>query len=442
MLALLRQHLTTAEYHALQVLLADAPGLYALTQLKREPRDFRYQEIQRELRRREQLHALYAVAQRVLPALAISNESITYYASLVSYYSVYKLKRMKTGPVVLYLLCFIYHRYQRLHDHLFHSLLSHVRQYPDEAKEAAEARVVAYRLAGNQTLHKAGQVLKLFTDSRIAAQTPFGDVQAQAFVILPRPQLEFVADHIATDAHFDETAFQWEHIDVLAPQFKRHLRPILLAVDFGMSASHAPLRAAVQFPKNTFRKGQTLGHVPLSRMPQSVIPETSKRYRLRLDAQGQRQLLPNRYEFLLYRRLRNGLESGDVFCRESVRFRSFEDDLLTDHQWQQKEQLLIDTDLPLLRQSVSEHLAALEHRWETRLAEVSQRIASGENASVQFPSRNTQGRWTLQYPQSSEPVNPPFFEALRQVDISQVLAPSSISSLPSWRHLSMSKGVM
>lgn len=35
--------------------------------------------------------------------LTISNESITYYASLVSYYSVYKLKRMKTGPVALYL---------------------------------------------------------------------------------------------------------------------------------------------------------------------------------------------------------------------------------------------------------------------------------------------------------------------------------------------------
>jgi TnpA family transposase len=419
---LLRQHLIAADHQRLQCLLADAPGLYAITQLKREPRDFRYQEIQRELRRREQLHALYAVAQRVLPALAISNESITYYASLVSYYSVYKLKRMKTGPVALYLLCFIYHRYQRLHDHLFHSLLYHVRQYTDEAKEAAEARVAAYRLEGNQNLHKAGQVLKLFTDNRIAAQTPFGAVQAQAFAILPRPQLEFVADHIATDAHFDETAFQWEHIDVLAPQFKRHLRPIMLAVDFGMSASHAPLRAAVQFLKNTFRKGQTFGHVPLARVPLSVIPETSKRYLYRQDTQGQRWLLPNRYEFLIYRLLRNGLESGDVFCRESVRFRSFEDDLLTDHQWQQKEHLLIDTDLPLLRQPVAEHLAALEHRLETRLAEVNQRIASGENSAFQLNRRNPQGRWTLQYPQSSEPVNHPFFDALHQVDISQVLA--------------------
>jgi Tn3 transposase DDE domain len=417
-----RQHLTSADRHALQLLLEDAPGLYAITQLKREPRDFRYQEMQRELHRRDQLHALYAVAQRILPALAISNESVTYYASLVSYYSVYKLKRMKEGPVALYLLCFVYHRYQRLHDHLFHSLLHHVRRYTDEAKDAAEARVYAYRIEGNQNLHKAGQVLKLFTDDRIEALTPFQEVQAKAFGILPRPKLDFVADHITTDARFDETAFQWEHIDVLAPQFKRRLRPLLLAIDFGMSASHVPLRVAVQFLKATFRKGQALGHVPSARVPLHFVPESSKRYLYGQNSQGQRQLLPNRYEFLVSRLLRNGLESGDVFCRESVRFRSFEDDLLDDHQWQQKEQLLIETGLSLLRQPIQEHLAALEHQLETRLAEVNQRIASGENAYVQLNSRNPQGRWTLQYPQNSEPLNPPFFDALRQVDISQVLA--------------------
>lgn len=420
--ALLQQHLTTADHQALQVLLADAPGLYALTQLKQDPRDFRYQDIQRELRRRAQLQALYAVAQRLLPALAISNESVSYYASLVSYYSVYKLKRFKTGPVALYLLCFVSHRYQRLHDHLFNSLLHHVRRYTDEAKEAAEARVAAYRLEGNQNLHKAGQVLKLFTDSHIAAHTPFAEVQATAFDILPRPQLDFIAEHIATDARFDETAFHWEHIDVLAPQFKRHLRPLLLAVDFGISASHTPLREAVEFLQATFRKGQTLGHVPLARVPLHFIPEATKRYLYSQHSHNDRQLLPNRYEFLVYRLLRNGLESGDVFCRESVCFRSFEDDLLDDQRWQQKEQLVLDSGLSLLRQPIQEHLAALELRLETRLAEVNQRIASGENSSVQLNSRNPQGRWTLQYPQSEEPTNHPFFNALRQVDISQVLA--------------------
>jgi hypothetical protein len=33
--------------------------------------------------------------------------------------------------------------------------------------------VYASRIEGNENLHRAWQVLKLFTDARIAAQTPF-----------------------------------------------------------------------------------------------------------------------------------------------------------------------------------------------------------------------------------------------------------------------------
>ena len=75
-------------------------------------------EIKREIQRGTQMAPLYTLAQRVLPALEISNESITYYASLVNYYSVYKLKRLPVWTAYLYLLCFVVHRYQRLHDHL------------------------------------------------------------------------------------------------------------------------------------------------------------------------------------------------------------------------------------------------------------------------------------------------------------------------------------
>ena len=75
-------------------------------------------------------------------------------------------------------------------------------------------------------------MLHLFTDDQIADATPFQEVRTHAFGILPRDQLAGIADHLAGTTHFDETAFQWDHIDTLAPQFKRHLRPVLLAVQF------------------------------------------------------------------------------------------------------------------------------------------------------------------------------------------------------------------
>src|SRR5215470_4122502 len=136
-----RTQLQPVDITALQRLLDDAPSLYALTQLKHEPRDVSLSEIKREIQRGTQMAPLYTLAQRVLPDLEISNESITYYASLVHYYSVYKLKRLPVWTTYLYLLCFVIHRYQRLHDHLITSLLSHVRQYMEAAKAAAKERV-------------------------------------------------------------------------------------------------------------------------------------------------------------------------------------------------------------------------------------------------------------------------------------------------------------
>jgi TnpA family transposase len=418
---LVQQHLAPADITALQRLLDETPGLYEVTQLRREPKDFSAGEIKREIQRGRQLRDLYPRAQMLLPLLHISNEDIKYYASLVNYYSVYKLKRFDQWIVYLYLLCFVSHRYQRLHDHLINSLLHHVRRYADEAKEAAQERVVHYRLEGNANLPKAGQVLKLFTDDRIAAQTPFQEVQAQAFRILARPALDVVADHIATNARFDEHALQWAHVDTLAPQFKRHLRPIVLAVDFAAASARNTLIDAVRFLKTTFQKGRTLSQYPAEALPVRWIPETVKRYLYVSETQEPRRLLLDRYEFLIYRLLRNGLEAGDIFCRDSVRFRSFEDDLLDDQQWQEKETLMAAASLPLLTQPIQEHLAALEQQLEDRLTVVNQRITAGDNTHVQITKRTPKVRWTLQYPRSPDPANHPLFDTLTQVDISRVL---------------------
>ncbi len=135
--------------------------------------------------------------------------------ALVTYYSVFRLRQLDEQMVYLYLLCFVYHRYQKLHDNLINCLIYDVRQYLDEAKNTAKERVYECLTEGNENLQKAGQVLKLFTNESIEKDTPFHQVQAKAFSILERQKLDFIADHITRNAQFDETAFQWEHVDKL-----------------------------------------------------------------------------------------------------------------------------------------------------------------------------------------------------------------------------------
>jgi TnpA family transposase len=421
LVALMRDHLTPPDIEALRRLLADSPGLYEITQLKHEPRDFSAGEIKREIRRGDQIQLLYRRAEQLLPVFEISNESVKYYASLVSYYSVYKLKRLNKWVVYLYLVCFIYHRYQRLNDNLLNSLLYNVRRFGDEAKAAAKDKVYACYVESNRNLKRAGQVLKLFADDSIAADTPFQDVQATAFTILERQELTLVADQIATNARFDETAFQWEHVDELARQFKRHLRPIVLAVDFGSSKARDPLIDAVDFLKAAFQKGRALGQYSPTAIPVRLIPKGMKRYLYAQTTGEPSRLLVDRYEFFVYRLIRNGLEAGDIFCRDSVRFRSFEDDLLDDQRWRQKDKLIADAGLTILQQPIRAHLAELEEELEARIVSVNQRIASGKNEHLQLTHRGPHRRWTLQYPRGSEPINHPFFDALKQVDIGSVL---------------------
>ena len=415
--ALVLTALTPPERDQLDRLLEDTPGLSEVTQLRREPRDFSAQEIKREKQRGEQLRPLYPLAQRLLPQLAISHESVKYYASLVGYYSVYKLKRFPVATTYIYLICFVYHRYQRLHDNLISCLLHHVRRHTESAKEAAKDRVYVCRTESNENLDKAGQVLKLFTDDRMAPSTLFRDVQAQAFTILDRQQIDFMATHITQHARFDEAAFQWEHLDEVAQQFKRQLRPLLLSVDWTAVSGYAPLLEAVHFLQSAFHKGRPLSQYALSTFPQRFIPNSAKGYVYGAD----QRLWPDRYEFLIYRCLRNGLEAGDIFCRDSVRFRSLEDDLLDDQQWQAKDTLIEETGLATLNQPIRDHLADLEQRLEARLVAVNERIASGENEHFETTRRGNQVRWTLRYPRRSESVNHPFFDDLKQVDIGSVL---------------------
>ena len=403
---------------ALNRLLEDTQGLYEITLLKRDPRDFSNHEIRREVERGEQMRNLYLLSQRLLPYLNISRENIKYYASLVDYYSVYKLRQLSEQVVYVYLLCFIQHRYQKLHDNLIQSLMHHVRRHGDDARAAAKEQVYDFRIAANADLPKVGGILRLFTDDSVLGTAPFREVRRKAFAMLGKARLGSMAEYLTTTARFDETAFQWEHIDDAAQRFKLALRPALQGIEFSASTADDPLIEAVQFVKEASRSGKAITACREQDIPVRWVPEKARRYLYERDENNRKRLLADRYEFLLYRHLHHGMEAGDIFCRDSIRFRSLEDDLIDHKQWRNKDKLIADAGLDILRQPVEKHLDELKDQLETRIAEVNRRIATGENEHFK-PNGN--GRWTLQYPGEGEAANHPFFDRLPQADISSVL---------------------
>lgn len=78
--------------------------MYRISLLKHEPKDFSYSELRQEVGRRKFFQPLYEFGQSFLSTTGLSNESVKYYALLVPFYSVYKLRRMAEATTRLYLL--------------------------------------------------------------------------------------------------------------------------------------------------------------------------------------------------------------------------------------------------------------------------------------------------------------------------------------------------
>lgn len=412
-----RLRLRPTDVRALRELLANPVGLYEITRLKRSPRDFGFREMKREIARGEQIRALYHRAEQLIPLLEISNEGIKYYASLVGYYSVFRLRQLDEHLVYIYLLCFVFHRFQRFQDNLIGYFIHQVRSYVDEAREAAKDAVAAYRLERNRNMQRAGQVLQLFTDDTIPAETPFGKVQAWAFNLLERSKLDRIAQDMVANVRLDEQEIQWLYLESKAQEFKRRLRRVVRTVPFATAIANDPLVEALDFLKQAFLERRALWHYPLEEIPVRIIPDNLRRHLYKVGDDGGRQLRHDRYEFLVYRSLRNRIEAGDAFCHASIRYRSLEDDLLSDEQWQKKEILIAESGLPLLQQPIQEQLAELREMLESRLVAVNARIAEGRNEYFAIKSRGKQRRWTLSYPKTKTPVNHPFFEMLPLIDI-------------------------
>ena len=151
----------------LTALLQADSGLFRVSALKHEAKDFSYKELRQEVARRQFFQPLHEFAQQFLTTAGISNESGKYYASLVKFYTTYKLQRMKKETAQLYLLFFAFHRFRQINDNLIEALIHWVDQYEKQAKRAAEEAMNNAVASASKNLQAAGHVLSLFTDDQI-----------------------------------------------------------------------------------------------------------------------------------------------------------------------------------------------------------------------------------------------------------------------------------
>ena len=174
---------------ALRNLLVREDTLSELAALKQDAKNFRYRMMAAERHKRVMLAPMHHTAKKLLPLLGISQQNIDYYASLVHYYTIFDLRRMKPGQCHLYLLCYAWQRYRQLSDNLVEAFDHHLRQIQQDTKEDSETAYAKATAERQQEAPQVGRVLLLYVDEAVDDATPFGAVRKQAFTILPREAL-------------------------------------------------------------------------------------------------------------------------------------------------------------------------------------------------------------------------------------------------------------
>lgn len=418
----LARALTSELKDQLEALLQADQGMYRVSVLKQEPKDFSYQQLRQEVERRKSFQPLYMFAQTFLSTAGLSNENVKYYASLVRFYTVYKLQRMPAVTTHLYLLCFAHRRFRQINDNLIEAFIHLVNQYEEQAKLAAADEAHRALIKASERLTGAGRVLELFLDDSIPGDTPFSSIKERAFSMLESASFPLVSAYMR-NVEFDKAGFEWAHYATLSSTFKRNLRHLFVDLTFTCRVNEAPLLDAICFLQEVLRQGKGPRQVKPSAFPMAVIPKRLQRYLL-MPSEGtgrQKQLDVDRYEFLVYRLLRNALEAGDIYVQDSTEFRRFEDDLISDERWQNKDVVLREVGAPILLAPIHETLAAFSKTLEASFKRVNERIEQGDNLHFKVRGAGEKRRWSLIYPAGEELVNSSFYGQLPGIGIADLL---------------------
>jgi TnpA family transposase len=407
--SIIAQHIPQHIDKSLKRLLKNDEQMYGVTILKKDAKGFNPTEVMREIDKKCASNKLYNFAKKVIPKLKISSRNVSYYASLVDYYTVDRLNELSYESVRIYLLCYVFYRFQKINDNLINSFVYYVNNYKKQAKDAAKEMVYKQKIEINSCIKDIGKIFHLFVDESIPESTPFGDIKPKAFAIVPKEQFSLLINHFR-GKEMDEDKFTWEHYSVLSKRITRNIRPLARTIDFESEDPQDPLIKALDFLKEAFTKGTPLTKIKSEDFPTDFIPLPLKPY-----LYEKKKLNVPQYEFLVYDQLEQQLNSGKIFINNSVSFKSLKKDLGDE---KRNGKLLKTINNPVLTTPIKFQLDTLKKELDPLILEVNQNIKSGENKSIKIKKNGT---WTLPYKKQDNEVNNPFYEQFQQVSLISVL---------------------
>ena len=403
---------------------------YEINFIKKSPKDFSFKEIKQEIKRGNKIREIYPLIKNIASLFLISNECLKYYASLVDFYSTYRLSELNKEFVRVYLICYFHNRYEKFNDNIINAFISHVNNYKKEAEAFANNKILTLKLDGNKNVKKAAKILRIFIDKSIPENEAFSTTKGRALKHLDEDKISIVADLIENKSLFDDVEYKWKYIESISMRFKKNLRPIILNLDLNSSFKKSLLLEALNKLKENIQNGNAI-KANIIAFKENLIYKKNRKY-----FYSDRKIIPDRYEFLIYKLLLDVLDSGDIFCEESTRFKSFENELISEDEFKEKDKMIEDLGISTLKSPIKEHLIELENILESKIVSTNKLIKSNENIYFSITKTNKE-RWHLDTPTVISEKNKSVFEPMKQIDLIDILyfCESKIKFTSSFDHI-------
>ncbi|CAM4497751.1 MAG: hypothetical protein LEGION0403_FIIPPAGN_02529 [Legionella sp.] len=189
------------------------------------------------------------------------------------------------------------------------------------------------------------------------------------------------------------------------------------------------LQTAITFMKEHFANNKSFGTYQFKDVPIEFIPKALQRHVIKKTKNQKnnkkiKSINADRYEFMLYLHIEDGIKTGSVTIYNSLSYRSLNDELHPKQDWDKNKNSIIKClENKLLATDINDILKDLASLLSPRYKEVNGKITSGENNKIKL-KQNKQGevvRWHFPYKKSDDGVNNPFYENIPLTSVGEIL---------------------
>lgn len=395
-----------------------------LSIIRCDQKDFQYTAVTLEIKKAQEIAELYQFCKSFIPQLGISKNSIRYYAELVENYYASRLRKMNELQQQLYLICFIYNRYQQIMDNLIATFQYHMNSILEGANDYANDAALKYSASLVLDFPKLAQFLKWFpSKEKDGAEITYPELTKEAYAILPRAQFELIAAFIEGKT-FDKTKAKWEFYAKSFASFSRYLRPVVLTVGFELANQNNHLTELISYLKNHYSKGKYPGTLKLKTSDDKLTAIIKSRLTYLQSDTDAEYIDPYRFEFYVYWRMNNYITKGRLVCNDSISYADLNNDLISDDLVDNVEEIAAKfgyDKIPIYcDKRLEEALLDLDLAWD----ETNANIANGTNKGIEItetiePDASKVQSWKLLY-DAKEKLDDSFFSNLPKIEIANL----------------------